>query len=288
MPLRATMMIPMSINLPPRIAATHKAALQSCADALAEEFDFRLLGLLLAGSVARSTADMFSDIDLYAVLDINWHQRRRPEVHGVTIDLFLGRPEMLVDMVVKRKDACVHSFATGWNVYDPYHVIDELQCLAFEVYQMPSRGFDGSGMFLAVQRLNDSLRKFIRLKDKTGVHAAFDAQFLVRTGLDAYYCLSGRWRPSRGDILDDLREHAPSIYASIATLLTSPRGENKERAAIRLVDDIFSLRPEARHTSESRRGRFKLTRKRQDANAWTAGTLAARTRNDTRSQRRKS
>jgi hypothetical protein len=255
------------VALPKGTPEVFASAIDGYAEALFGELGTLLTGILVAGSVAHGTADASSDVDLYVIIDAAWYQRRRPVVDGVTFDAFLGCQAMFIDAILhKRKDACVESFAHGWNIFDALGEVAELQRLAAKVLEISVSETRGES-FRAAQRFNDSFRKFMRIADKDGVEATLELHFLVRTAIDAYYTFTGRWRPRRSLILGDLRLHAIEIYGPIASLLQKNDGFERESAAELLREGVLALRPGAFERRETRRRYFRISPRRLHLNA---------------------
>jgi hypothetical protein len=227
-----------------------------------EEFGPRLLGLLLAGSLVRSTADDFSDVDLVVVFNGDWHQRRRVVLLGVDVDLMINCRDQLFDVIThERNDAYIESLAEGSILCDTRGCLAELQALASSARNAPRRASAANGAYAHVQRLNSVLKSYFRCAETGSTDAAFQLHLLIMNGISAYYFFARRWRPSRNVLLSDLQANAPTLYESLEALFDPSRPvEAKLFLAQRFVEAIYAFDPAACLSNQSAKFVFKPPR----------------------------
>ena len=100
-------------------------------EAMRAELGDRMTSVLVGGSVSQNDARDDSDVDVFVTFDGSWRQRRRIEVGGLEVDLFIN-PTALVraDLSRARDPVLVYNCAGGWAIFDPAYIIDGFQKLA--------------------------------------------------------------------------------------------------------------------------------------------------------------
>jgi hypothetical protein len=247
---------------PADILTVHKRAILESFRSLEEEFGRRLLGLLIAGSMARFETDEFSDIDLFVVFDGNWYQHRRFLMHGINVDLFINCRGRLHEAIDRGNEVLVDSYSQGWILYDPMNIVAALQARAGAIRAVLPRRPSREAMFAYTQRLRDSLRSFTRqIKKGDNVAAAFHLHHVIADGIGAFYFLAPRWRPSRKAQLHDLLVANLKISQLVNELLRPTKDIGcKAELAQEFVEAIFELDPQAKSCNETPKFLFQPQR----------------------------
>jgi len=247
------------LDWPEEVSSDHKKAIHTAAQDLQNEFGPRLLGLLLAGSVARFEADEYSDIDLLAIIDSNWYQRRQLRVAGVDVDLFIDcRDRVAYALTSGGNDALVESYADGWVLYDPDQQVSRFQMTAAAIRRGVRRFRQGGELFAHATRVTNALKSYLRTASSDDPNSVLQLHYLIANGLTAYYVFARRWLPSKKGLLNDLRGAAPEFYDLVANLLSvATMPSHKIALAQKFVATILDLDPAASASKESQKFFFK-------------------------------
>lgn len=218
----------------------HERALEQTVSRLHDEFGDHLLGLLLAGSYAYGEPMATSDLDIHAVIDQPWRQRRNLVIDGVDVEVFINPPHRLTADIATG-EATTEMFARGRILYDKRGVVSQLQSEALAL----------SGQARPIP-LGDDL-EFLRyivtdtVKDAYDLVVAGDADVEIAIAdaldhtLDAYYKLSGRRSPKPKYVMRDLAQREPALADVVRFIASSSNDANARWERLdALADEVLS------------------------------------------------
>ena len=226
-----------TIHFPGAVSAAHHEAIDAVFRSLALELGPKLRGLLLTGSATAGAASSAeSDIDLFALTDEPWWQRRRFRTCGRDIDLFIDPVARIEDELVFRRSAIpISAFATGIVLFEDQHsLVSRLQSRARAVYAGLPAAPSATELFGIRMRLLDLLTL---MRDETPSRPYYAAQFLQAV-IEASYVVQRRWTTSAKRTLDDLATWAP-VVRNTADRFVSCRDAELYPAAVELFGAIF-------------------------------------------------
>ncbi len=225
-----------AICIPSAVPATHHEAIDAVFQSLAAELGPRLRGFLLAGSAADRTATEDSDIDLFALTDEPWWQRRRFRTCGRDIDLFIDPvPRIEDELAFGRSAIPISAFATGIVLFeDDHRLVSRLQSRARVVYAGLPAAPSATEVFGIRMRLSDLLTL---VRGEISARRFYAAQFLL-TAVEGCYVLHRRWTRSAKRTLDDLATFAPVVRRGADRLLSDADSELYP-AAVEIFEAMF-------------------------------------------------
>ena len=223
---------------------------------LRAEFAARLVGLLLGGSVARATATTASDLDVFALVDVEWHQRRRLSVVGIDVDLFLDPPRRARRVVSREKGAVLlENYATGWIAYDPLGEVERICSQARSRYERGRTPATPVELFAARTRCTDVLETVVRAAargDRDGLDYA--SALLVAFAVESYYRVEGRWDPPPKRRMAQLAADDPPFAGVLREVLdTAAPPPRRAQAALAIVERLFGAAQAGREATWSAR-----------------------------------
>ncbi len=230
------------VSLPPFVLERHRVTIEMLASDLQDEFGPRLLGLLIGGSVGRGTAASTSDIDVFALVDVTWHQRRRRRVGDVQVDLFLDPPARVERLVARDAGAVLlDNYANGWIAYDPHGYVARICESARDRYARGRTRATPVELFAMRSRCNDLLahqRDALAAGDELGF--AYLAAALATYAVEAYYRVNGLWDPPPKGRMASL-ERADRVFCGALRRLLDGTASGSERigAATALLSLLF-------------------------------------------------
>ncbi len=230
------------VSLPSFVLERHRVAIETLAGDLKEEFGPRLLGLLIGGSVGRGTAVLTSDIDVFALVDVTWHQRRRRRVGDVQVDLFLDPPARAERLVARDAGAVLlDNYASGWIAYDPHGHVARICQAARDRHARGRTRATPVESFAMRARCDDLLahqRDALAAEDTLGF--AYLAAALATYAVEAYYRINGLWDPPPKGRMASLERADPVFCGALRSLLDgNAPGAERIEAATALLSLLF-------------------------------------------------
>lgn len=230
------------VSLPPFVLERHRVTIELLAADLEGEFGPRLLGLLIGGSVGRGSAASTSDIDVFALVDVTWHQRRRRRIGGVQVDLFLDPPARAERLVARDAGAVLlDNYANGWIAYDPHGHVARICDTARDRHAHGRTRATPVESFAMRSRCDDLLahqRDALAAEDELGF--AYLAAALATYAVEAYYRVNGLWDPPPKGRMASLERADPAFCGALRGLLDgSAPGAERIQAATALLSLLF-------------------------------------------------
>jgi predicted nucleotidyltransferase len=212
------------------VTEAHDRALEVVVQQLKDEFEEKLLGLLVAGSYAYGEPMATSDIDMFVVVDEHWRQRRNLVVDGVEVELFINPPHRLSAEIIKGESA-TDMFARGRVVHDPKGVVGRLVNEAKALHEQPRPIPLGDDLWNLRYRVTDTTKDAFDLLEAGDEGFEFALNHALHWTLEAYYQLSGRRMPKPKYVDRDLKTREPALGELVRAILdtSNPRRERWER-----------------------------------------------------------
>jgi hypothetical protein len=171
-----------------------------------------IIGIWLAGSLARGEGDANSDLDLYVLVDAPHRYRVNRRCNGVPVEMFLNPPEWARRYLGENREqgsnGSISMMAEGVILYDP---LDECAALAAEAKEAIELG-------PAVPDVPLALRRYLAVDDLDNARDVVDrdpttARLLAAGSLYAaatyWFLHHGQWPPRRKELLPQLRVRYP-------------------------------------------------------------------------------
>jgi len=227
------------------------AVIQDVFEMMHAEFGDRLTSVLVGGSASRNTARDDSDLDVFVTFSGDWRQRRRLDVRGREIDLFIHPTELLRLNIEKGRDpVLVYNYADGWPIFDPTEVLEGLQALARRIWSSPRPAPTELQIFVHGNKLRDGLAS---VRAAFGAEPAQEAYLMcdyVESAVAAFFCFTRRWRPPQKTLMAELQLADPHVADQIAIALDQAQSRESRDCAITSIYDAVIARCEAaRHCS---------------------------------------
>lgn len=230
------------LALPAHIHPEHSAAVATLAASLAEEFGAAFLGMLIGGSVGQGTARVDSDIDIFILIDALWYQRRREDVGGVGLDIFINPPaRVLYKLMHEESSSLIENYAQGWIAYDPSHQVLRISEAARARYARGRRAVTPIELFASRSSCENLVEMVVRAAAASDSLALnYAAAVLAARVVESYYILKAKWDPPPKHRMRELVIEDPEFCALLRVLLDSGSVEAaRAGAATSIVEQIF-------------------------------------------------
>lgn len=171
-----------------------------------------VIGIWLAGSLARGSGDANSDLDLYVLIDAAHRRRINRRCNGVPVEIFLNPPEWARRYIGENRElgrrSSIEMMAAGAILFDPR---GECAALAAE-----SRAAIDLGP--AVPEVQLELRRYFAVDgfdnardvaDRDPTTARFMAAESLREAATIWFLRQGEWPPRQKELFPVLRAHYP-------------------------------------------------------------------------------
>jgi len=189
-------------------------------DSIPEE----VIGIWLAGSVARGSADANSDLDLYVLVDASHRRRINRRCNGVPVEMFLNPPEWARRYIAENRElgrkSSIGMMAAGLILFDPR---GECAALAAE----SQAAIDGGP---AVPEVQLELRRYFAVDgfdnardvvDRDPTTARMMAAESLREAATIWFLTRGEWPPRDKELFPELRVRYPEAAALVDRHATS-------------------------------------------------------------------
>ena len=193
---------------------------QALKDALAylDELPETVIGVWLAGSVARGEGDKNSDLDLYVLVDADHRRRLSRRFNGVPTEIFLNPPRRAreyfeEDRAMGRRPS-LDMMAAGLILFDPN---GECATIAREARAAAALGPNVDPVALETRRylVADKLENAVDVAERDPVTARLLASTAIHEAIIVSFLQAGRWAPRDKDVLPELRILEPGAAALV-------------------------------------------------------------------------
>jgi len=189
-------------------------------DAIAflEAIPEEVIGIWLAGSVARGSSDANSDLDLYILVDAPHRRRINRRCNGVPVEMFLNPPEWAHRYIAENRKqgrkSSIGMMAEGLILFDPRG-----ECAALAA---GSRAAIDQGP--AVPEAQLELRRYFVVDgfdnardvvDADPTTARFMAAESLREAATIWFLSKGEWPPREKELFPELRLRYPEVAALV-------------------------------------------------------------------------
>ena len=176
-----------------------------------------VIGVWLAGSVARGEADANSDLDLYVLVDGAHRRRLQRFFSGVPTEIFLNPPDRArryfdEDRAAGRRPS-LDMMAEGVILFDPQ---GECAAIQREARLVIETGPEADPVASQTRRylVTDALDNAADVAERDSATARVLGGSALREAMVLSFLLDGRWAPRDKDLLPTLRaERHPAVTA---------------------------------------------------------------------------
>jgi hypothetical protein len=213
----------MDLTHRPELLPPHHGALDAAIaylDALPET----IIGLWLAGSVARGESDANSDLDLYVLIAQPHRRRIQRFFNGVPTEMFLNPPHRArayfeEDRALGRTPG-LEMMARGSILYDPFGTC---AAIARDARAAIDAGPSVDPVVLATRRylVSDKLDNAADVVDRDPATARLLASIGVHEAMLLWFLRAGEWAPRDKDLLPAIRARIPDVASLIDEFATT-------------------------------------------------------------------
>jgi hypothetical protein len=197
------------------------AIVSQVVDELRTEFANSLLAVVLAGSAAHpATLRPSSDIDLFAIVAVDWFQRRRLLRGGVDVDLFVECPARL-DVLISPVGnvAYLSALSDGRILADTNEIALRYVSIARQIYRsftpLPTDA-DRFMLRLRARTMLDNVRTLLLADPESARFLLID---LAAWAPQAAVCARGGWSPSEKASIRTMRARFPDLYEHLSAMV---------------------------------------------------------------------
>ncbi len=201
----------------PELGAPFDRALREALAHL-DELPEAVVGVWLAGSLARGEGDTNSDLDLYVLVEADHRRRLSRRFNGVPTEFFLNPPHRArqyfnEDRALGRRPS-LDMMAFGVILFDP---LGECAAIADEARAAIDLGPNPDPIVLETRRYlaTDKLDNAVDVVARDPTTARLLASTAVYEAMILCFLQAGRWAPRDKDLLPELRVIAPESAALV-------------------------------------------------------------------------
>ena len=231
----------LEITTPHNVSHRHAEAVRAISMAFIKDPEVApLTSIVVGGSVARGTATLDSDIDLFVTFRGNWCQRRRQVIDGLAFDVFIdpvAQAEHLMGSGIN--DVMIENYADGWIIFDPTGFAKRSKDLARSLLSRSRRAPSEGEVYMLCERADDRLKALSASQSDRLVFGYIAAVFIAEA-VEAFYVLRRLWRPRAKSVPNDLKKHQPAFSDDLQTLCSENSDiVDKVSAARRVTESIL-------------------------------------------------
>jgi predicted nucleotidyltransferase len=204
--------------------------------------DNQVLALILYGSVSRSEESANSDIDLLAIIEDSYLQKRQTIRSGITLEFVEMNIKFLQNFIAEKEMPMLFALANGIVLFDKVSITDQLIAEARKILEAgPPRNTKWEDeAYITKKRsdLTEIYKDLLDVDDEISFH--YIASLLITSAIPMLIEINHLWHQTRKKTMVYLKSQCSDGYKYIENLLNPESSLPEKRdAAMQLIEYIF-------------------------------------------------
>lgn len=206
--------------------------------------DNNVLALILYGSVSRNEQNANSDIDLLAIINENYLQKRHEVRNGITIEFVEMHISFLQDFISKNEIPMIFALVDGIVLFDKNSITEEIISEARTILnEGPAENIKWQNEGYRTKKRSDLTEIYKDLLDVDNeVEFNYIANLLITASIPLIIENNKLWHQTRKKTIKYLKFQCFESYKYIETLLKSTCSLQEKRIAAGVLTE-YALKP---------------------------------------------